>query len=541
VGTNEPIDRVRALLAERGVHARKLRRVLTLLGRDWHTLAELVRLPAVPRRSVQELLAAAEEDLETQGERYRIAPYRTAAYTEAFGSDEGIVDPVNALVSRHTDQLRSILADIANVPAPLTALDHVQATADTALKRALWLDSNYDLSGRKLLCLGDHDLTSLAVCAVNPDVEVTVVDVDDRLLEFIDTLATERGWKIRCLHADFRFGLPPSVLESADLVFSDPPYTAEGMGLFAGRAIDCLADPSRGRVLLAYGFSDRTPALGLKVQQELQRLGLVFEAILPAFHRFDGAQAIGSAADLYVCRPTSRKSAQTRSTTSSRLSAPPTGIYTHGPQSVEAGGPGSGALEVLSDLAPRPESSPPPKPRKPGWAEPIGKGAASLAVDLTGDPGPWLLRTLLASVPARLAALVPNNHPNVSSEAGQHELTSLVDSRFRLRFLRGTPDNKHTVVVAEQVLAGELDAGGLAVREVLLRAHGKLGNVWREALITVSRGALTKREARERIDHAVGDHPDLDVRLIDLPRHRIAALLPLISASAVAPVTAERT
>ena len=53
-----------------------------------------------------------------------------------------------------------------------------------------------------------------------------------------------------------------------------------------------------GRVLLAYGFSDRTPALGLKVQQELQRLGLVFEAILPAFHRFDGAQAIGSAADL---------------------------------------------------------------------------------------------------------------------------------------------------------------------------------------------------------------------------------------------------
>jgi hypothetical protein len=531
VGTNEPIDRVRALLAERGVHARKLRRVLTLLGHDWHTLAELVRLPAVPRRSVQELLAAAEEDLETQGERYRIAPYRTAAYVEAFGSDEGIVDPVNALISRHTDQLRSILADIANVPAPLTALDHVQATADTALKRALWLDSNYDLSGRKLLCLGDHDLTSLAMCAVNPDVEVTVVDVDDRLLEFIDTLATERGWSIRCLHADFRFGLPPSVLESADLVFSDPPYTAEGMALFAGRAIDCLADPSRGRVLLAYGFSDRTPALGLKVQQELQRLGLVFEAILPAFHRFDGAQAIGSAADLYVCRPTSRKSAQARSSTT---------IYTHGPQSIEAGAPGSGALEVLSDLAPRPESSPPPKPRKPGWAEPIGKGAASLAVDLTGDPGPWLLRTLLASVPARLAALVPNNHPNVSSEAGQRELTSLVDSRFRLRFLRGTPDNKHTVVVAEQVLAGELNVGALVVREVLLRAHGKLGNVWREALITVSRGELTKREARERIDHAVGDHPDLDVRLIDLPRHRIAALLPLISASAVAPVTAER-
>ena len=510
---------VRALLAERGPHARKLRRVLDLLSADWHTLAELVRLPAVPRRTVQELLTAVGDDLETGGDRFRLAPAKAADYA-GFGAGEDLVDPVDALVPRYTAQLRSILADIADVPPPLAALDHVQATAETALKRALWLDTTYDLAGRTLLCLGDHDLTSLAVCAVNPSVEVVVVDVDDRLLEFISTRAAERGWPVRTVHADFRFGLPPAVLESADLVFSDPPYTPEGMGLFAGRAVECLADLGRGRVLLAYGFSDRTPALGLKVQQELQRLGLVFEAILPAFHRFDGAQAIGSAADLYVCRPTSRRSVSPASGKTS--------IYTHGPQSVEASGPGSEALAALVDLAPRPESSPPPKPRAPGWADPIGKGAASLAVDLSGDPGPWLLRTLLACSPGRMAALVPNNHPNVASAAGQQELRSLVDTRFALRFLRSTPDGKHCVVVADQVLAGTLDVGGLAVREVLMRAHGKLGNVWREALVTVTHGALTKREARERI----GEDDDLELRLIDLPRHRIAALLPRIRASA---------
>ncbi|PSL58631.1 uncharacterized protein DUF43 [Saccharothrix carnea] len=510
---------VRALLAERGPHARKLRRVLDLLADDWHTLAELVRLPAVPRRTVQELLTAVGDDLESSGDRFRLAPAKAGDYA-VFRVGDDLVDPVDALVSRHTAQLRSILADIADVPPPLAALDHVQATAETALKRALWLDTTYDLAGRTLLCLGDHDLTSLAVCAVNPSVEVVVVDVDDRLLEYIARRAEERGWPIRTVHADFRFGLPPAVLESADLVFSDPPYTPEGIGLFAARAVECLADLGRGRVLLAYGFSDRTPALGLKVQQELQRLGLVFEAILPAFHRFDGAQAIGSAADLYVCRPTSRRSVSPASAK--------TAIYTHGPQSVEATGPGSTALAALVDLAPRPESSPPPKPRAPGWAEPIGKGAASLAVDLSGDPGPWLLRTLLACSPGRMAALVPNNHPNVSSAAGQQELRSLVDTRFALRFLRSTPDGKHCVVVADQVLAGTLDAGGLTVREVLMRAHGKLGNVWREALVTATHGALTKREARERI----GEHDDLELRLIDLPRHRIAELLPLIRASA---------
>ncbi|SDJ83595.1 Protein of unknown function DUF43 [Lentzea albidocapillata subsp. violacea] len=494
------------------MHARKLREVLSLLSEDWHPLAELVRLPAVPRRTVQDLLKALGDDAESSGDRYRIAPGLVASYRSAFGVS-GVRD--------HTDVLRQILVDIADVPPPLSSLDHVQATAETALNRAVWLDSAYDLTGRRLLCLGDHDLTSLAVAAVNPHVSITVVDLDERLLEFIDSRAAARGLDIRTLHCDMRFGLPASVLESFDLVFSDPPYSPEGMGLFAGRGIEALEDIASGRLLLAYGFSDRTPALGLKVQQELQKLGLVFEAILPAFHRFDGAQAIGSAADLYVCRPTGR-----------RTVSGGTRIYTHGAQSVESSGPSQEALSALSDLAPRPESSPPPKPRPAGWAEPVGKGAASLAVDLSADPGPWLLRTLLASSPARLACLVPNNHPAVSSEAGQKELRELVATRFKLKFLRNNPDGKTTIVVADQVLTGTLSLGERAVREVLMKAHGKLRNSWREALITASQGVLTKKQASEIIDNAPVGQDDLELRLIDLPKHRIAALLPEISASA---------
>ncbi|RDI33294.1 bis-aminopropyl spermidine synthase family protein [Lentzea flaviverrucosa] len=506
------IDQVRQLVAERGVHARKLREVVSLLSEDWHPLAELVRIPAVPRRTVQDLLKALGDDAESSGDRYRIAPGLVASYRSAFGVS-GVRD--------HTDVLRQILVDIADVPPPLSSLDHVQATAETALNRAVWLDSAYDLTGRRLLCLGDHDLTSLAVAAVNPHVSITVVDLDERLLEFIDSRAAARGLDIRTLHCDMRFGLPASLLESFDLVFSDPPYSPEGMGLFAGRGIEALEDIAAGRLLLAYGYSDRTPALGLKVQQELQKLGLVFEAILPAFHRFDGAQAIGSAADLYVCRPTGR-----------RAVSGGTRIYTHGAQSVESSGPSQEALSALSDLAPRPESSPPPKPRPAGWAEPVGKGAASLAVDLSADPGPWLLRTLLASSPARLACLVPNNHPAVSSEAGQKELQELVATRFRLKFLRNNPDAKTTIVVADQVLTGTLSLGERAVREVLMKAHGKLRNSWREALITASQGVLTKKQAAEIIDNAPVAQDDLELRLIDLPKHRIAALLPEISASA---------
>ena len=513
------------LLAQHGVHGRRLRRALALLCRDWVAFDDLVRITALPRRTAQELVLALERDLRQDAGRLRIDPARAAEYRRQHGLDvPEPVDPLADAVAARPELLALISQDIAEVPPPLAALDHVQATEETALRRALWLDETYQLAGGRLLCLGDHDLTSLAVCAVNPDVSVTVVDVDDRVLEFVETRAAQRGWDVRTLHADLRFGFPPAALEWADLVFTDPPYTPEGMALFVGTAVRALRDPGQGRVLVAYGYSDRSPALGLKVQQEVQKLGIVFEAILPEFHRYRGAQAVGSASDLYVCRPTAR---------SPKLASPAggTGIYTHGPQSVEAVGPSKAVLDALCDIAPRPASSPPPKPRRPGWEEPIGRGAASLAVDLSDDPGPWLLRTLLACAAGRMAALVPNNHPDVSSERGQRELLDLVGARFTVRFLRSTPDNRHAVVVAEPVPVAELDEGRTAVREVLLRAHGRLGNIWREALITASRGALTKREARDRLEQAAPNTDDLELRLIDLPRHRLRALIPAIAAS----------
>ncbi|HEY8374630.1 MAG TPA: putative methyltransferase, partial [Pseudonocardiaceae bacterium] len=70
----EPMERVAERLAAEGVRALRLRRVLALLADGWCSLDELVRRPAVERRTVEELLAAAGDDLEHRGERWRLAP-----------------------------------------------------------------------------------------------------------------------------------------------------------------------------------------------------------------------------------------------------------------------------------------------------------------------------------------------------------------------------------------------------------------------------------------------------------------------------------
>lgn len=532
-------------LAALGVHGRPARLAIGLLADGWQTLPELIRRSALPRRSVEELLTALDADLERDGDQLRLrrdrisrhqplaaAPRHAAPSQDDQLAQQASADPTVAMSRAPDDRaLAAIASDIAAGPSPTPAMDHVPADADTVLRRARWLTEHYVLDGARLLVLGDHDLTSLAVCALQPGLAVTVVDLDDRVLAHVDRLAAERGHDIRCLHADFRFGLPPLATGWADLVFSDPPYTPEGMALFASRGVEALRDPvSAGRLVLAYGYSTRSPALGLKVQQELLRAGLVFESILPGFHRYHGAQAIGSAADLYVCQPTVRPKGSPAHRGKAGRPSGRTGIYTHGPQSVESAAQDTEttALTALHEHAA--EGGRRVLERAPGWARPLAARAdETVAMVLAADPGPWLLRTLLATNADQVVLLVPNNHPDLVSESSQQALSRLLRSKYRLRFLRSKPGPAHAIVLATAAPHDELAPAERTANAVLHKAHGTLGNVWREALITASGNALTKNQARDVVTVDAPPRIDLGSRLIDLPRHQLVELLTAIT------------
>lgn len=476
---DSPAPGSRLAVVDLGVFARQHRMAVTLLAEGWTRFEDLVRDTGLPRRSVEELLTELGEDVERDRASLRLRP----------GTERKWLDHVGRPTTPPRDLAEVIEAHLADVPPPLPALDHVQATADTVLRRALWLDEHYDLGQVRIVFVGDHDLTSLAVRELRADADLAVVDVDDRVLEHIDRRG--RG-TIRTVHADLRFGLPRAVAGTADIVFSDPPYTPEGMALFASRAVECLADPTSGRVVLAYGYSRRHPTLGHQTQKALLNLGLTFEAIVPDFHRYHGAQAIGSTADLYVCHPTPRARKKAKGTQA---------IYTHGPRSVEAEGTATASRKTLDALVTLAgEGGRKVTTAGPDWTKPItAEPGTAVALDLSGDPGPWLPRVLLATNAERVAALVPNSHPDLADAASQAALIELVACKYRLRLLRSTPDNKHAVVIAERVEAPE---GSPSASSVWARAHARLGNVWPEAPAELA-----------------------DLRLIDLPRHRIVEVL----------------
>lgn len=497
-----PVDQ---LVARFGPVSPRAAQVAVLLAERPRVLADLVGETGLSRRTVESVLDLI--DAQRDGDTFRLdaVPDALAAHVRPRPSPD-------------LDHLATIASWIDGAPAVRRDLDHVAATPETALRRARWLDEQYDLATTPLLFVGDHDLTSLAVTLVNPAARAAVVDIDEDLLAYVEHV----GAAVECRWADLRFGLPPDLAGSADVAFTDPPYTPEGVRLFAAAALRGLRHREYGHVVISYGTGDGQPALGLKVQQALADLGLYTEAVHPRFNRYRGAQAVGSRSDLYVCRATARTWRHL-----DRLDTP-AAIYTHGGQSVESAprriaDPAALLTDEIAGVVGDNWPAGPPSTRLAtflgtGLPPSIRRRPGAVAVDLAADPGPWLLRSLLVATVPRVLAVVPDGDP---------DLPAWIGLKYALDVRRHHPDRGLATVTATAVPVGELDRPRRLVRHVLDRATGVLATVWRDGL--VRHGGLSRDAARAAVTAPAG------VRLMDLSRRRIADLLTEVAASARPP------
>ncbi|GAA3743626.1 bis-aminopropyl spermidine synthase family protein [Salinactinospora qingdaonensis] len=525
-----------AHLSEQGVDASRSRLVLSRLadGR-WWSARELVRATAVAHRVVSAVLDALGDTLEHEGERVRL-PGPTAG--EAFTQPE-VADPVGHLLAEHAEAARELERLVAQAPRPRADLDHVSATAATALRRAVLCTTRFALEGRHVLCVGDHDLTSLALRLVQPECEVAVVDIDERILDYIAAAADRLDLPVHCYFADLRASLPRAVRGRADLVFTDPPYTPEGVELFVRHGLAGLADTRHSRILLAYGASETTPALAAKTQDRLGRMRLTFEAIWPGFNRYLGAEAIGAASDLYLLRPTSRSPVgQSAPLETAR-------IYSQGSNAREStGGLEPDAATALLEgsetcvaVGQWPAAALGPHVghvRLATWLTTESTQQAGTAVvNLAGGWETLALRAILAAQSEQVRVVVATASPEGGDE-GRRRLPALLAPRWNISFSRPKPDAEHTVITARRASQPPDDAAGQLLAHCQERAHGSVASVLREGVTRVAAARHTpvnKRTARTLVAQAA---PWLSGHtLIDLPE-RYLERLPQVAAHLVA-------
>lgn len=201
-------------------------------------------------------------------------------------------------------------------PRPDRNFDQFFVTEETVLRRAVLLGSTPDISQKQLLFLGDDDLTSVVFSLLFKVEKVTVVDIDNRILRFIEMVSQKEGLPIETFEHDLRNPLPKSEFKRYDVAFFDPPYTPEALNTWLIRAIESTVTggPDRKKkkpealsckyYLMCYGYTDRETERGLKIQQVLTSLGLVIREKVRDFNRYYGAESIGSKSDLFVLQPT---------------------------------------------------------------------------------------------------------------------------------------------------------------------------------------------------------------------------------------------
>lgn len=195
-------------------------------------------------------------------------------------------------------------------------LDHVRADEATLAKRATILGQVVGNTRKKLLFLGDNDLTSVAFGLAQGSLRTTVIDVDRRILDFIDMVAAAEGLSINLVEHDIKNPFKKDNLEEQDIVFCDPPYTPKAVQTWLIRAVELTLKRGRKKrrkrpeflsqkeYLLCYGYTDRATERGLAVQEVITNLRLILTEKFRDFNHYYGGKSIGSRSDLYRLQPT---------------------------------------------------------------------------------------------------------------------------------------------------------------------------------------------------------------------------------------------
>jgi S-adenosylmethionine decarboxylase proenzyme len=206
----------------------------------------------------------------------------------------------------------SNLVDIEEIleerPSPDFSLDQSRADYNTVVGRTLYLLSKGDLEGRNIVFLGDDDAISLAVGLTNLAYEITVVDIDSRIIEFLTKQAERLKIKnIRLIEHNLKDPCPKNILNRFDVVVTDPPYTDQGLRLFLKRAGQVLKTsvqyeneslPVIGKKCLL-SFGNKPPIETEKIQLSILEHAFTIKEMIPAFNRYLGSRILGQYSHLY--------------------------------------------------------------------------------------------------------------------------------------------------------------------------------------------------------------------------------------------------
>jgi len=207
----------------------------------------------------------------------------------------GIVSPVFHVCDRCEgrgvviDKLKDAFERFVKIqedrPPAIHEFDQGYITPENTFARVALCDSRGDLRGKRIAVLGDDDLMSIALALTGLPEKVTILEIDERLINFIKDVSQKYNLDIDARLHDLREPLPEDVVGSYDTFFCDPPETVEAIKAFVGRGVATLKSP---RCAGYFGVTRRESSLDkwAKIQSVLLDMGLVITDLIHNFNSY---------------------------------------------------------------------------------------------------------------------------------------------------------------------------------------------------------------------------------------------------------------
>jgi hypothetical protein len=162
---------------------------------------------------------------------------------------------------------------------------------ETLLRKFTLMQSFNDVEGKDVIFIGDDDLLSVFTALLGESNRITVLDVDERILQLIDKLSEENGLNIETLKHNLMFPLPSTLQGKFDTFCTDSSHCLGGIILFVSRGISSLRKDTETAGYFNFQTVDEAPLMSFKIRRRIleyliNRMKVVVSCAIPSFSNY---------------------------------------------------------------------------------------------------------------------------------------------------------------------------------------------------------------------------------------------------------------
>jgi predicted methyltransferase len=184
------------------------------------------------------------------------------------------------------DKVKKIIEKIyIQKPIPTFVYDQRPVNADTTVRRAAYLLWRNDLIGKEIVVLGDDDLTSLAIGLIGGSKKITVLDIDSRIINFINKISKKYSLPITAIKYDFTKKIPEKLKNKFDVFLTDPTPNKECFSMFISLGLELLKQKKDKVGYISFFPSHQE--MNIDFQKVMTKKELIITDMIPRFTEYD--------------------------------------------------------------------------------------------------------------------------------------------------------------------------------------------------------------------------------------------------------------